>query len=84
MQCTMQWSPPEFNHRADLKDQPHEILLQRHRAGGYRSGCQKAAVYEVCQRRSPTSETETYHIGFNCDSHVPIKTAQNYVITEIK
>lgn len=84
MNCTMQWSLPEFNYSADLKDQSHRTLLQRHRNGGYRSGCQKEAVYEVRQRRLPPNEAETYHIGFNCNSHVPKKTAQNYVIEEIK
>ena len=50
------------------------------------TGCVDSAVYELrqytdFQKKNPD---ETYHIGFNCGTHVPEKNAQQYIIKEIK
>lgn len=86
MKCTVQWVNPEFDYDADLKNQSSEVIAERIESGGYERGCQKDAVYEVRQNhrgeKGKILET-TYHIGFNCATHVPKATAQTYVIAEI-
>ena len=74
MKCTMQWGKFPIGEDEDGKMQ-------------YRTGCNADATHEVRQNHRDSNgkilET-TYHIGFNCDLHVPKRTAQNYIITEIK
>ena len=50
------------------------------------NGCEADAVHEVRQFKDwkKKDPNDTVHLGFNCESHVPKQTAQNYIITEIK
>lgn len=48
--------------------------------------CDNEAVSELRQytdfkKKDPS---ETYHLAFNCDTHVPKKNAEQYIIKEIK
>lgn len=49
-------------------------------------GCEQDATYEVRQYKDlkEKNPSNTYHIGFNCEQHVPKESAQNYMIKEIK
>ena len=49
------------------------------------NSCQVESVYELrqyidFQLKNPN---ETYHIGFNCETHVPKKNAHQYIIKEL-
>ncbi len=48
-------------------------------------GCEADAVYEVRQYKDYKEKNpdETYHIGFNCRTHVPKKNAHQYIIEEL-
>ena len=85
--CTMQWGNPEFDYDADLKDQSDEVIAARKESGGYEVGCKADAVYELRQNHRDGNNKilkTTYHLGFNCEAHIPKKDVQNYVIKEIK
>ena len=73
MKCTMQWGkfPIGEDELGDMQ---------------YRTGCDADATHEVRQYKDQKVKDPdaTNHIGFNCDLHVPKKTAENYMITEIK
>lgn len=49
-------------------------------------GCDKEAVYELRQFRDwqKKDPNDTYHIGFNCETHVPKERAHQYIIEELK
>jgi hypothetical protein len=49
------------------------------------NGCEKEAVYELRQYRDQKKRdpNDTYHIGFDCDDHVPTTKANQYHITKI-
>jgi hypothetical protein len=48
--------------------------------------CDAEAVSELRQYKDyqKPDPNETYHLAFNCETHVPEKNAQQYIIKEIK
>jgi coenzyme F420-reducing hydrogenase beta subunit len=50
------------------------------------AGCEDEAVHELRQYKDIKNPdpNKTYHIGFNCEKHVPKKNAHQFIIEEIK
>ena len=48
-------------------------------------GCEKEATHELRQFRDQQRKdpNDTYHIGFDCEDHVPTTKAGQYLIIEL-